>query len=57
MPIFPVGNLTPKRKVTQFVAVKLIHCRRVHRRNRSANGCPPYKRLSTLSLSTFNEYY
>ncbi|MDR1141618.1 MAG: hypothetical protein LBL62_07995 [Planctomycetaceae bacterium] len=27
MPLFPVGNLTPKRKATPFAVVHLIHSR------------------------------
>ncbi|MDR1269520.1 MAG: hypothetical protein LBK82_08345 [Planctomycetaceae bacterium] len=30
-----------RRLSSHFAVVNLIHCRRVRRRNRSANGCPP----------------
>ncbi|MDR1268995.1 MAG: hypothetical protein LBK82_05670 [Planctomycetaceae bacterium] len=31
-----------RRLSHNFAAVNLVHSRRVCRRNRSANGCPPY---------------
>ncbi|MDR1269409.1 MAG: hypothetical protein LBK82_07775 [Planctomycetaceae bacterium] len=43
LPLLTIGNLTPKWKAIQFAVVNLIHGRRVRRRNRSANGCPPTK--------------
>ncbi|MDR1269870.1 MAG: hypothetical protein LBK82_10125 [Planctomycetaceae bacterium] len=42
--------MTPKRKEkTPFAIVNLIPSRRVRRRNRSANGCPPYDCLICLN--------
>jgi hypothetical protein len=35
----PAGRL--RRLSLHFAVVNLIHSRRVRRRNRSANGCPP----------------
>jgi hypothetical protein len=43
--------LTPKWKAIQFAVVNLVHSRRVRRRNRSANGCPPTKGCPPLLLT------
>ncbi|MDR1269836.1 MAG: hypothetical protein LBK82_09955 [Planctomycetaceae bacterium] len=46
--------MTPKRKAIPFTVVHLIHCRRVRRRNRSANGYLPCDCLLLTKISLNN---